>query len=220
MDSIDDVVDSSTSTYNDSVKNYINDKLILTIDDIDDLAIAWIVKIEENNINFFILNDKGKFDPNIKITQEIPKWLWRKGGKHGNGSENITQYFHDYHNELFSRDEKLLSKKFIGYLVIAVYDFPYNSKLLPGGKWSFSAKLEKNGKKIWSNSNFKPSQYNKKGLQYLKIFSLKTNKRKFIINETISEDAKIKIYKYVMKNHNYVEITKDKYLKKEEQKDD
>lgn len=186
------------TTYDPKITNidFIDDQLELTIEDIDDLAIAWIVKIVNNEAEFLWLNKNPKETLEI-ITPTYPKWLWRPGGRHGAGTENITQWFHNNYN--------LLPKvnKYTVYLTIAVYDFPYDKWFLPGGKWSFSAELNKNGKTKWKKTLFRSSKKGVKGLQYLKIFSLSKKKKSFTISETIDENVVSIIKDEILEQYNY-----------------
>jgi len=191
------------TTYDLKFENYhIDTQLTLEITDVDDLALAWFIYENDLQLNYLLIQDT---DIDIRdegvVTDTYPKWLWREGAKHGSGSENITQWIHNNFDNI-----SLNKNKFEAYLAISIYDFPYEKFFLPGGKWSFYAKLSLDGKIIWENSIFKPSEKNCFGLQYLKIFKLKKNETILKVSESVPLIIKEKIFNYIYKNYNFCEL--------------
>lgn len=196
------IIDCTTYQGDGIENNYINDQLILSLEDVDDLALAWIVT---KTFDFYSIIEENSTKVREEVTSTHPKWLWRSGGNHGNGSINITQWFHNHYDKLIHRNQ------FSGYLVIAVYDFEYKSFWLPGGKWSFNAKLILNGKLKWKKHYFSSSN-NQYGIKYIKIFSINAINKTIRISESIEEISKNSIADYVTTNCNFSKY--DKKLKK------
>ncbi len=205
--------------YDEYIKYKITDQLILKIHDIDDLAIAWIGTFIDNKLTLHYLEEYKYGNP---IPRQDTQWLWRSGGKHGDGEVNITQWILNHQNDilnLISFKEKLKRFKFFKkpkkltlhnyeyhrmellkkpitefFLTIAIYDFPYD-KFVSAGKWSFDATLEKNSKSIWHKYDFGKSDIKNKiyGLKYLKIFTIK-------IKESSKDKSKILVSEVISKS--------------------
>ena len=149
--------------YDNNTKYNITDQLILKIYDIDDLAIAWVATEKNGKITLNNLEE----DKNGKaVSRENTQWLWRNGGKHGDGEINITQWILNHQNDILENTSEF-------YLVVAIYDFPYD-KFVSAGKCSFDATLEKNSNSVWHKHDFGKSDIKNKiyGLKYLKIFQI------------------------------------------------
>jgi hypothetical protein len=185
-----------TTCLDSNTNNTIDDQLILEINDIDDLAIAWITSNTKNDTFIRIEEDKNGNMVPLDKTQ----WLWRKGGQHGNGKVNITQWLLNHF------EEAQLNKNDSLYLVIAVYDFKYTHPLFKGGKWSFDATLTKNGQSIWHKHDFEKSDNKNEiyGLKYLKILQLQLTNKQINISETIPNQIAKDIFNTVTKKYNYV----------------
>jgi len=187
----------------------IDDRIVLDIHDIDDLAIAWIFK-EENtgDLKEFRIEEKMEEDCKFEtVPLKQTMWLWRDGGKHGSGSIDITQW-------LLNHWEKDINPKDSLYLVIAIYDFPYDHWLFKGGKWSFNATLTKNGHIFWHKHDFGESdiENNKYGLKYLKIFHLKLknykDSYKIEFSDIVKYEIHLKIYQKIINDYNYIKFDK------------
>ena len=198
--------------YDDDIKYKISDQLVLKIHDIDDLAIAWIATSVDNKLTLYNIEEDENGTP---IPRKDTRWLWKSGGKHGDGEINITQWILNHQNDILntiSFKEKLKKFKFFHkskvlnlqnfeyhrielhkkpitefYLTIAIYDFPYD-KFISAGKWSFDATLEKNSKSIWHKHDFGKSDIKNKiyGLKYLKIFKIE-------IKESDKDESKLQV---------------------------
>jgi hypothetical protein len=184
--------------------NYIADQLHLNINDVDDLAVAWIVVPQQDDLKFLVINNDPE-KPISEVNSEYPKWLWREGGNHGEGAENITQWLHNNYHFLPKEEN------FVIYLLIAIYDFPYNKWYLPGGKWSFSAQLILNGDTIWSKTKFSPSDKKDFGAKYIKVFKMYVNTNSNVtqtisITETIENGISERIYNTIISKYNYCDI--------------
>jgi hypothetical protein len=185
-----------TTCLNENIDYTIDDQLVIEINDIDDLAIAWIVTDEDTCNLTRIEEDKNG---NI-VPLDQTQWLWRKGGQHGSGKINITQWLLNHWSEHFSDKDSFL------YLAVGIYDFKYEHWLFKGGKWSFNATLIKNGQSIWHKYDFKESDTSNEiyGLQYLKILQLKIEDNKINISETIPQKIAENIFNTVSTKHNYI----------------
>lgn len=177
---------------------YFDDQLTLEINDIDDLAVAWIANMDSNTISLLRLEEEnGK-----SVELEDSMWLWEKGGQHGKGKLNITQWLNNNYEKYFFDSYHSL------HLVIAIYDFEYKHPILKGGKWSFDAKLTLNGIEKWNKHDFGESdtKNNIYGLKYLKIIRiiLNTNNHKIILSETIEKSFEEKIFSLVRDCNNYI----------------
>jgi hypothetical protein len=198
------ILDITTYDTQKTKGHYITSQLCLNIEDIDDLAIAWIIVPQQDNLKFLLINDHPE-KPLSEVNKEYPKWLWREGGNHGEGTENITQWLHNNYHFLPNKS------RFVIYLTIAIYDFPYNKWYLPGGKWSFSAQLNLNGETIWSKTKFSASDKKLYGAKYIKIFKLNLdtsaeNIHSISITETIENNISEKIYDTILSKYNYYDV--------------
>jgi hypothetical protein len=202
----DTLLDITTYDAQKTEGRYITNQLCLNIEDVDDLAIAWIVVPQKNNdLEFFLINDNPE-TPLSEVTKEYPKWLWREGGNHGEGAENITQWLHNNYRLLPPNEDK-----HVLYLTISIYDFRYEKWYLPGGKWSFSAQLTLDGEAIWNKTKFSTSSKKEFGAKYIKIFklSLDTNDGStyyISITESIEKTIAETIFDTILEKYNYHEV--------------
>lgn len=185
-----------TTHHSPNVTNHIDDQIHLEINDIDDLAIAWI-SFEDSDKDEMIFYRIEETVNNCAIPLHETQWLWRRGGRHGSGNINITQWLHK-HWEEFN-----LEKHNVFYLAIAMYDFEYKHWLFKGGKWSFNAQLKQNGQTIWHKYDFKKSD-GVYGLKYLKIFRFEIGE-KILISEIIEENIAQKIKDRTEQECNFID---------------
>jgi len=190
------VLDCTSYDLSKTNNDYIDDQLVISIKDIDDLAIVWITyeSLEDDTLVPFLRIEEDKNGKLVPLAET--EWLWRIGVKHGEAGINITQCIHNNWNKLVVDNNPL-------YLIVAIYDFEYKAIILKGGKWSFDAKLKLNGKPIWEKYDFGVSEDGKYGLKYLKIIKIKILDHKLMISQSIPESTIIKIYNKIISDYNY-----------------
>ncbi len=139
--------------------NYSSESILVK----DDIVLS-VEEVDDTSV-VYLENEKGLH------AIMVAEWM---NGIHGKNEVSISKYLN----------------KGTNYIIFAHFNKIYKGFLFfKGGKWSFSAKLFQDSKKIWSKFLYKKE--NSLGLKYWKIFKLEVNDNgmvnisSFITNDTV-----------------------------------